>query len=52
MDVNDLRSIITVLSFVCFMAIVAWAWSSRRQQEFDEAAMLPFDDEREDAARR
>jgi cytochrome c oxidase cbb3-type subunit 4 len=33
------------LSFVVFAGIVAWAWSSRNRQAFDEAALLPFADE-------
>lgn len=45
MDVNDLRSIVTVLSLVVFLGIVAWAWSKRNKASFDEAAQLPFKDE-------
>ncbi|HMM53790.1 MAG TPA: cbb3-type cytochrome c oxidase subunit 3 [Candidatus Desulfobacillus sp.] len=45
MDINDLRSIVTVLSFVTFVGIVLWAWSGRRRQAFDEAANLPFNEE-------
>ena len=40
MDVNDLRSVVTVLSFVAFIGIVAWAWSGRRRAAFDAAARL------------
>ena len=42
MDVNDFRSIVTVLSFVAFAGIVAWAWSRGNRARFDEAAQLPF----------
>lgn len=42
MDINVLRSIVTVLTFVVFIAIVAWAWSGRNAKSFDEAAQLPF----------
>ena len=45
MDINDLRSIVTLLLFVAFIGIVAWAWSRRNQKRFDEAARLPFADE-------
>jgi cytochrome c oxidase cbb3-type subunit IV len=45
MDVNDFRSIVTVLSLVVFLGIVVWAWSKRNQASFDEAAQLPFKDE-------
>jgi cytochrome c oxidase cbb3-type subunit IV len=51
MDVNDLRSAITLLSFVMFVAVVAWAWSARRRQAFDEAARLPFDGDGEEGPR-
>jgi cytochrome c oxidase cbb3-type subunit IV len=45
MDVNDFRSIVTVLSLVVFLGIVVWAWSKRNKASFDEAAQLPFKDE-------
>ena len=42
-DITDLRSLATVLSFVTFIGIVAWAWSRRNKESFDEAANLPFE---------
>jgi cytochrome c oxidase cbb3-type subunit 4 len=33
MDINDLRSIITVLAFLAFMGIVWWAYSDRRKAD-------------------
>ena len=45
MDINDLRSIFTVLAFVLFVGIVWWAYSDRRKQAYEEAAMLPLDDD-------
>ena len=42
MDINTLRTIVTVASFALFIGIVVWAWSRRRRGQFDEAAMLPF----------
>ena len=42
MDVNTLRSIVTVVTFLVFIGIVAWAWSGRNAKGFDEAAQLPF----------
>jgi cytochrome c oxidase cbb3-type subunit IV len=44
-DLNTLRSLVTVLSFAGFLAIVAWAYSRRNLSSFDEAANLPFQDE-------
>ena len=37
-----LGSITTVVAFVAFLAIVAWAYSGRRKAAFDEAANAPF----------
>ncbi len=34
--------------FVLFIAIIFWAWSSKRKGEFDEAARLPLDDDQLD----
>ncbi|MGC4365392.1 cbb3-type cytochrome oxidase subunit 3 [Hydrogenophaga sp. R2] len=45
MDINDLRSIVTVVSLFTFLGIVVWAWSRRNQAGFEEAARLPFQDE-------
>jgi cytochrome c oxidase cbb3-type subunit 4 len=42
MDINTLRSIVTVVTFFVFIGIVVWAWSGRNAQGFDEAAQLPF----------
>lgn len=44
MDINDLRSFLTLASFLCFLAITAWAYSKGARKGFDEAAMLPFAD--------
>ncbi len=48
MDINDMRSAVTVVSLLVFIGIAAWAWSRRNQARFDEAARLPFDDEARD----
>jgi cytochrome c oxidase cbb3-type subunit IV len=45
MDINDLRSIVTLVSLLTFLGIVAWAWSKRNKERFEEAAQLPFQDE-------
>ena len=45
MDINDLRSIFTLLVFFVFIGIAAWAYSPKRKQAFDEAAHLPLDDD-------
>ena len=45
MDINDLRSLFTVLVFVTFIGIVWWAYSARRKESFDEAARLALEDD-------
>ena len=44
MDINDLRSLTTVLGLLCFLGIVAWAYGKSSRKGFDEAANLPFAD--------
>ena len=48
MDINTLRSIVTVVAFAVFIAIVLWAYSDRSKAAFDQAARLPFDEEDEE----
>jgi cytochrome c oxidase cbb3-type subunit 4 len=42
---STIFSLWTVIVFILFIGIVVWAWSGKRKQEFDEAAMIPFNDE-------
>ena len=44
--INDIRAAITVISFLVFVGICVWAWSSKRKRKFDEAARMPLDDDR------
>ncbi|MBI4695155.1 MAG: CcoQ/FixQ family Cbb3-type cytochrome c oxidase assembly chaperone [Gammaproteobacteria bacterium] len=41
----------TVVVAVLFVVIVLWAWSSRRKQDFDEAARLPLEADDDSSAR-
>ena len=42
-DINTLRAMATVLSFMTFIGIVVWAYSRRNAADFEEAARLPFE---------
>ena len=42
MDINDLRSLVTVISLVLFVALMVHTWSRRRAADHAEAANLPF----------
>jgi len=44
MDIQDLRSMYTVMMFVMFIGIVLWAWSNKRRSAFSEAANLPLNE--------
>ena len=43
MDQNDLRIVVTVVSFTAFLAIVFWAFSRRSKKDFDVASRIPFE---------
>ena len=45
MDINVLRSIVTVAAFLGLIAIVVWAYRPARKAQFDDAAQLPFQSE-------
>jgi len=45
MDINDLRSLTTVLGLICFLGIAVWAYSKKSKQGFEDAANLPFADD-------
>ena len=45
MDVNDVRIVWTVLSFIAFIGIVMWAYSGKRKGQFEAASRLAVDDE-------
>jgi cytochrome c oxidase cbb3-type subunit IV len=42
MDINTLRTIVTVVSFIAFVGILVWVWKRRNTADFKEAAELPF----------
>lgn len=51
MELNDLRSIVTVISLFTFLGIVWWAFGMKgNKQRFEEAANLPFADDEADRA--
>ena len=45
MDLADIRSIVTAVSFAVFVGIVWWAYSSRRKGAFDRAAQSVFEED-------
>ena len=47
MDLNDLRTIVTAVSFIAFIGVVVWAYNKKQKAQFDEAANIPFLDDDE-----
>jgi cytochrome c oxidase cbb3-type subunit IV len=47
MDINELRSAVTVIGLLLFLALVVSVYRSARRQAFDAAAQIPFAGEAE-----
>ena len=45
MDLNEIRSAVTVISLVVFVGIIAWSFNRKRGRDFDAAAAVPFADD-------
>jgi cytochrome c oxidase cbb3-type subunit 4 len=52
MDINVVRAALTVVMFAAFIAIVLWAYNSRRKGWFDSIARSILDDEDESTVAR
>ncbi|MDQ2070413.1 cbb3-type cytochrome oxidase subunit 3 [Natronospira bacteriovora] len=46
MTMETFFSLLTLLLLLIFIGIVAWAYSKRRKQDFEEAANLPLEDDK------
>jgi cytochrome c oxidase cbb3-type subunit 4 len=46
MDQGTLQGIGTILTMIAFLGVCWWAFSSYKKKDFDEAAQLPFADEK------
>ena len=47
MTYDDIRGIATLFAMIAFLAVVFWAWSSKRKKSFNEAANQLFDENEE-----
>jgi cytochrome c oxidase cbb3-type subunit 4 len=45
MDINDFRTLSTVLVFLAIIGVAWWAYGPSRKKYFDDAAQLPFQDD-------
>jgi len=41
------QTVWTVFAFVFFIAVVFWAWSGKRKENFDKAARMALDDDKD-----
>ena len=46
MDINDLRGLTTLFLMISFIGLCIWAYSKKRRKAFEEAASLPFADDK------
>ena len=46
MDLALIDALWTVVVMVVFIGIVLWAWSGKRKQRFNEAANIPFNEDK------
>lgn len=44
-DINTIRGLITAVLLVSFIGMVFWVYSSKRKQDFADAAALPLADD-------
>jgi cytochrome c oxidase cbb3-type subunit 4 len=42
MDLNDVRSLVTLAGLALFLGLFVWTWRPARRRAHDEAAQLPF----------
>ena len=45
MDINTFRGISTAVLLLLFIGFCFWVFSKKRQKDFSEAELLPFDNE-------
>lgn len=46
-DFSSFHAWWTLALLITFLGIVCWAWSAKRKQDFEEAARLPLEDDKE-----
>jgi cytochrome c oxidase cbb3-type subunit IV len=46
MDIGTVRGLITAALFIAFIALVFWAYSSRRKADFDKMSRMPLEDDK------
>lgn len=47
MNAGLVNGIVTGVLLLAFIGLVLWAWSGKRKKDFERAARLPLDDDKE-----
>lgn len=47
MSEGTLQGLATLAALLAFVGVIAWAWSSRRKRNFDAAARMPLEEDRD-----
>jgi cytochrome c oxidase cbb3-type subunit 4 len=50
MDINDVRGLGTIFALFSFLCVVAWAYSTRHKDRFEDDGMIPFVENEDDHA--
>ncbi|MBT7406970.1 MAG: cbb3-type cytochrome c oxidase subunit 3 [Nitrosomonadales bacterium] len=45
MEINNLRSFLTIIFLITFLLIILYAWRKRKSRDFKNASKLPLKDE-------
>ncbi len=45
MEINTLRTAVTLLAFLAFIGILVWAYLPKHRDRFEQASRLPFMDD-------
>ncbi|HWA12962.1 MAG TPA: cbb3-type cytochrome c oxidase subunit 3 [Burkholderiales bacterium] len=48
---NELRTAVTVAAFLTFLGIIAWAYSGRRRNHYEQAARMALEDDPAETAK-
>jgi cbb3-type cytochrome oxidase subunit 3 len=46
MDINLIRGIILLILIFAFLGLWVWAWSGKRKHAFEDASMLPLEEDK------
>ncbi len=49
LNIGIVRGLLTLVLFLAFMTLWAWAWSKHRQVDFERVARLPLEDHDQDS---